>query len=146
MYSLILMVILTILYYPTYLLFKVFNKKLSWNISALISTYILMLILVPLIYFLPSFLGLLPLTGYQNAPDIVLFILYLIGQFLLYALIVTVFAQLFIFLGSYLMNKFKFKLGLFNVLLTMFIISVILISLGTIFPWIPGGILTMIWF
>jgi len=145
LYSLILAVFLTILYYPAYGLFKLFNKKYNWNTSVLFSSYLFILVLIAIIYFIPSFFG-IPLNGYASAESKILFVLYLIGQFLLYALIVTLLSQLFIFLGSYLISKFKFKIEFFSVIISLFIISLIIIILGVLFPWIPGGIITMIWF
>jgi hypothetical protein len=145
LYSLILTAVLTVLYYPTYLLFKLFNKKLNWNFSALFSSLIAIFVLVIVVYFIPSFFG-IPLTGYENADNKIVFILYLVGQFVLYSIIIALIVQLFVFLGSYLMNKFKFKIDFFNVIFGIFVVSLLLVIIGIIFPWIPGGILTMIWF
>jgi hypothetical protein len=145
LYSLLVTLALLILYLPGYGLFKLFSKKFSWNISSLLATYIVTYVFVAIIYFVPYwFLG-FQLKGYEQNDAKFLFFLALFGMFLLYALFLTLFSQLFIFLGAYLTEKFKFKSFLLKLVLAMFIIALILNILVMIFPWILGGIVNMIY-
>jgi hypothetical protein len=139
------MVCILVLYLPGYGLFKVFNKKLNWNFSSLFATYIVAYIVVAIAYFIPYWFFGLPLNGYAQNDTKFLFFLALFGVFLLYALVLTLFSQLFIFLGAYLVEKFKFKSQLLKVVLAVFIVSVILNIVVMIFPWILGGIINLIY-
>jgi len=145
LYSLLVTVGLLVLYLPGYGIFKVFSKRLTWNISALIAAYIISFVCVVILYFVPYFMG-LPLKGLEAlTTSKFLFFLKLFGLFLLYAIFIALFAQLFIFLGAYITEKLKFKSFFWKLILALLIISFILNILIMIFPWILGGILTLIW-
>jgi len=145
-YSLITSVVLTIVYYPGLFLFNLFSKKMNWNLATFFSAYILVLVFVVLIYFCPLWFFGLPLKGYEIATDKLVFVLKLIGLFLMYSLAITFIVQIFVFFGAYLLKKLKFKSSLFNTYITMLIIGLILSIILMIFPWIPGGLLAMIIF
>lgn len=145
LYSLLVTIGLILVYLPGFGFFKLFSKKLSWNISALLSSYIISFVCVVIIYFIPYFMG-LPMKGYNEVENKFLFFITLFGLFLLYSVFICLFSQLFIFLGAYITEKLKFKSFVLKLVLALFIISVILNVLIMIFPWILGGILTLIWF
>jgi len=146
LYSVLTCIVLLIFYYPTRFFFRKFIKKINWTFSAFLSSYIFVLIGVIVLYFMPHWFFGWPFSGYENAVNKTGAIFYLIAQFLLYALFLNLIAQLFIFLGDYLKEKFKFKSNFLKVLVSIFIVSVILNIIIIIFPWILGGILEWIWF
>lgn len=145
LYSIYVTICLLILYLPGYGLFKVFSKKLSWNLSALLSTFIVTYVFVAIVYFVPYWFFGFQLKGYELNDAKFLFFLALFGIFILYALFLTLFSQLFIFLGTYITEKLKFKSFLLKLILAVFIIAIILNILVMIFPWILGGIINMIY-
>lgn len=145
LYTLILSLILIPFYYLGYFLFKKFKNKLTWSFSALIASYIVSYLVVIIIFFAPSiFLG-FELHGFKDSTNSFLYILYHFGLFLYYAFILAIVSQIFVFLGSYIFNKFKYESAFINTLLTILILSLIINIINMIFPWILGGILIMIY-
>jgi len=144
-YTLILFVVLCLATFFGNLLFKKFNKKMNWALSAFLSSYIVGFFGVIIIYFIPFIFLDFPLTGLLLADNKFLVFLQLFGLFLLYALVLAVISQLFIFLGSYLIQKFKFKSDVLKYIITLLILSIFLNIVILIFPWSLGGILVMIW-
>ncbi len=144
-YSLITFIVLFLLTLVEKPIFNLFNKKMSWNLSALFSTYILSFVIVIIAYYLPYFLG-VPMKGLGAVYNPWLFYLKLFGLFLLYALIIALITQVFIFLGSYIYSKLNYEKEYVKLAITILIISVILNILNLMFPWILGGLIVLIYF
>ncbi len=145
-YSAILAVILSVVYYLALPLFKKLEEKMSWVLAAFVTSFIFVLIGVCIVYFFPNLFWSWKFTAYGLAENKFLFFLALIGSFLYSALVISVVIQPLVFLGSFLQKKFKYNTNLLNTILSLFIISLIVVICIALFPWILGGILAIIFF
>lgn len=145
-YSVILAIILVIIYNLALPLFKKLEEKMSWLLAAFVTSFIFVFIFVIIVYFLPNLFWNWSFTAYDLAESKFRFFLQLLGSLLYSTLVISVVIQPLVFLGSFLQKKFKYNSNLLNTILSMFVIALIITISFALFPWILGGLLTIIFF
>lgn len=145
-YSLVFAIVFTAIYYLAQPLFNWLSEKLSWIVAVFIASFIFVLLGVIVVYLLPALIWDWKFEAYTQALNKFLFLLKLVGSFLYSAFMITLVIQPLIYIGAYLQKRFKYKLGLLNALLTMFILGVVVSVFFMLCPWVIGGILVLIFF
>lgn len=145
-YSAILAIILAIIYNLALPIFKKLEEKMSWLLAAFITSFIFVFIFVIIVYFVPNLFWGWKFTAYELAESKFMFFLHLLWGLFYSTLVISVVIQPLVFLGSFLQKKFKYNSNLLNTILSMFVIALIITISFALFPWILGGILTIIFF
>lgn len=146
LYSLIFALVLTVIYYLALPLFTWLSEKLPWIIAVFIASFIFVLLGVIVIYLLPALFLNWKFAAYEQAINKWLFLLKLAGSFLYSAFLITLVIQPLIYIGAFLLKRFKYTLSILNTLLTMFILGIVVCVFFLLFPWVIGGILVLIFF